>query len=49
MNNYYKAKMELHHKQWSEAQNSGKETSAAYHMQEYLNYEAMYKQSTKSS
>lgn len=45
MSNYYQTKSDLHHKQWEAAINSGKEIAANYHMQEYLNYQALLKQS----
>lgn len=43
MNAYYEQKKEFHHKQWSAAQDAGKDKAAAFHMQEYLNYETMAK------
>ncbi len=42
--NWYEQKKEFHHKQWSAAQEAGKTKAAEFHMQEYLNYQAMSEQ-----
>ena len=34
--------MEFHHQQWELSFESNKEKSAAFHMQEYLNYKDMF-------
>jgi hypothetical protein len=41
---WYEEKRDFHHKQWAAAMEAGKEKAAAFHMQEYLNYQAMSEQ-----
>lgn len=43
MKNFYKEKMEFHFKQYQLSLEANKEKSAAFHMQEYVNYEQMFK------
>ena len=43
MKSYYEKKAAFHHQQWELAFEAGKDKAAAYHMQEYLNYEKMIK------
>ena len=43
MKNFYKDKMEFHFKQYQLSLEASKAKSAAFHMQEYVNYEAMLK------
>lgn len=45
--NWYKEKMEFHKLQWELAHDGGKDKAAAYHKQEFLNYQEMYKQAIK--
>ena len=41
---YYKRKSDFHFEQYQIAFDSGKEKAAAFHQQEYLNYQEMLKQ-----
>jgi len=44
MKNFYKEKMEFHFKEYQISLELNKEKAAAFHMQEYLNYEQMFNQ-----
>lgn len=42
MIDWYKGKMDFHHKQWEISQDLGKEKAAESHMQQYLDYKEMH-------
>ena len=44
---FYKTKRDFHHKQWELAQEAGKEKTAKFHMEAYIDYSEMYDRTLK--